>query len=68
MEKEIILKINSCQDCPNLQKTLMYTMDGWDSGCDWLCSEMYDRRIATFVEWRDSPEIPDWCPILNSEK
>jgi hypothetical protein len=62
------IEISSCAECPNLRKTLMYTMDGWDSGCDWLCNNMNSRRIAVFVEWRDEPKIPDWCPMSIEKK
>lgn len=61
---KVILEIDSCSKCPFFKEGPMESTDGWDRGCDWLCTKTgKDKVIAGFVEWHEKPKVPDWCPI-----
>lgn len=64
----VLLEITSCSKCPNFKRGNSYSTDGFDRGEDWFCTKMDDKMIAGFVEWRDDPKIPDWCPIQVQDK
>jgi len=59
---KVVLEIKNCSQCPHFRASMPYSTDGFDSGSDWKCSKS-DKVIAEFVEWNESPAIPDWCPI-----
>lgn len=63
---KVILEIKTCRDCPFLKKTREYTLDGWDSGSDWIC-EKSNKTIENFVEWHETNkiDIPQWCEFIE---
>jgi len=63
----VSLTIARCKDCPNLHVGRLYSLDGFDRGCDWTCTAANNRAVASFVEWpRDEPKtIPRWCPLRS---
>lgn len=66
---KIQIEIKDCQGCPFLKKERLYTADSWEEAYDWFCKKELNtknagpRKIAGYVEWRDTVEIPKWCPI-----
>lgn len=64
---KITIDIDSCVDCPHFKITNVSSTDGFDSGEDWHCTKA-DKQIASFVEWTDKPEIPEWCPFKAKTK
>ena len=69
MRKSVSLKITRCDQCPNLDTGMSYSLDGFDRGNDWKCKAANGKLIAGFVEWvnRDAPGIPDWCPLAKAK-
>ena len=62
MEKIVMIPIKSCKECPHLKVGHSYSLDGFDRGEDWKCTNK-NKTIMEFVEWHDKPEIPKWCPF-----
>ena len=65
--KTVKIEISSCKDCPFFKEGMDYSLDGWDRGSDWTCTKK-NKMIASFVEWHDKIEIPNWCPLTKEEK
>lgn len=68
---KIQLEIASCLQCPYRVEKNPWSSDGWDRMIDWICTKATpERTIQGAVEWYEENKIsvPDWCPILISEK
>lgn len=63
---KIEIEIKNCSECPHLEKSNDYSMDGFDRGCDWTCRKV-NKTIANFVEWQDKIKIPSFCPYLDKK-
>lgn len=63
----IQFKIESCKECPFFEERRLYTSDSFENVFDWFCTKYEVKKIAGYVEWRDKPRIPDWCPIKVKE-
>lgn len=65
---KIIISIETCQSCPHFKQGPRESTDGFDSGYDWFCGAMSNKRIQGFVEWHEESKvpIPKWCPKLVS--
>ena len=68
---KIVFDIYSCKKCSSFRSTNQWSSDGWDRMEDWECTDMASddpeknklgKKIAGCVEWKDNPEVPDWCP------
>ena len=60
--------IKKCKECPHRYLGDLYSLDGFDRGCDWFCKHPNElkknvngRKIATFIEWPTEEEriLPD---------
>jgi hypothetical protein len=62
--KLVVLQMEICQDCPNMETANPWSSDGWDLMVDWVCKKA-NRTIQKSVEWHEVKkiEIPDWCPM-----
>lgn len=63
-----LLKIENCSECPFLKVGPLYSLDGFDRGCDWTCSKT-NKEVAGFIERpsEEPKEIPKWCPLPKAE-
>lgn len=65
----VLLPIEHCRKCPNLEIGNFWSSDGWDRMEDWMCKAADLRVIQGAVEWHEESDIkiPDWCPLQKSE-
>ena len=64
---KITLEIKSCKECPHFKRERMWTEDSWEEAYNWFCLKANGKEIQGYVEWRDNPEIPTWCPAKVKE-
>jgi hypothetical protein len=65
---KIQINISDCTSCPFHKTTRQYTADSWERADDWWCTQTgKDIKVASYVEWTNDVEIPDWCPIMVKE-
>ena len=58
MSKQLVIKIDNCEDCPNsfFTDTDERIIDGW------VCLARDDKKIP------NTERIPDWCPLDDYEQ
>lgn len=68
VSEHVVLKIHKCGECPHRRSGPLYSLDGFDRGCDWICTKA-QRAIVEFVErTSDEPKaIPAWCPLREQK-
>lgn len=57
-----IVRIPSCNKCPNRTTKRYYTGDSFEMVIEWTCTKT-SKRIALVETFDKTPDIPEWCPL-----
>lgn len=70
MNNYVYLKIENCQQCPNVSIDRQWTSDSFETCFIWKCKKNEMKIIAEYVDWNDKilPPIPNWCPLRTKKK
>lgn len=65
MTRVALIKLISCEKCPNLKQYRVYTADSFENVTGWYCMGLNNRTIAEFDWYENKPDIPAWCPLVT---